>query len=336
MKKAISLVSLVIVIIVMIILASTVIISSSTAVQDTNKTMFANEILNIQTLVDEYYAKNGSFPIGNSVTFNYNELESFGKSQFASESSTQFYEVALQDIGLASVEFANKDSQNDVYVLSNTTGKVYYLEGLEYDSKMYYTVSDELYNDNVLIKSNGKNEIKRYDVLFSLNEIEKTNNPVIVSVKLPKSAVINSVTTTNNKSVSSESVTGDYKIITVNETSEDKTGNYTVTVNYTYKEVTKVAKYTVTNYVSNNFSISTSESINSDIVYVTVSVTSNVANITEMKYETATITDVEYFKNYGRKVKNNMFQVDKGETYTVYVKDEAGNTKFLTKEAISE
>lgn len=330
MKKAISLVSLVIVIVVMIILCGTVIITSNNSVKLTNKTMFANEILNIQTLVDEYYSNNGTYPAGSVKSFNYTTLDTKSQEQFSLETSNTFYEVSLADIGLSNVEYGNKGTENDVYVLSKTTGKVYYLEGVEFEDNIYYTVAEDLYNNNVFVKSNGKNEIKRYDVLFSLSDINKTHEPVIVKVKLPKNATINSVTATNNKSVSTEAITGDYKIVTVNESSENKSGNYNITVDYTYKDVKKVAKYSVTNYVE-EFAINLSETIEEEIVYVTVEITNN--NIQEVKYETKEITDLDYFKNYGRRAKNNTFKLDKGTKYTVYVKDEAGNTKMLSKVA---
>lgn len=330
MKKAISLVSLVIVIIVMIILSGTVIITSNNSVKTANKTMFANEILNIQTLVDEYYLNNGTYPAGNEKIFNYTALDTKAQEQFSLETGNTFYEVSLKDIGLSSVEYGNKDTENDVYVLSKTTGKVYYLEGMEFENNTYYTVAEKLYNDNVFIKSNEKNEIKRYDVLFCLSDINKTHEPVVVKVKLPKNATINSVTATNNKSVSTEDIVGDYKIVTVNESSENRTGNYDITVDYTYKDVKKVAKYSVTNYLA-EFNINVSESIEQDIVYVTVGITNN--NIQEVKYEIKEITDLDYFKNYGRRAKNNTFKVDKEIKYTVYVKDEAGNAKILSKVA---
>lgn len=330
MKKAISLVGLVIVIIIMIILSSVVIIKSNSSVKDTNKTIFASEILNIQTLVDNYYENRGFFPIGDSVIFNYENLKSEGKTQFSSETTTQFYEVSLQDIGITSVEFGNKTTKSDVYVLSQITGRVYYLEGFEYDGNVYYTIVDELYSNNVSIKVNGKNEIKRYDVIFSLSDIDKTNKPVMVNIKIPRAATISSVITTNNKSVSNQFISGDYVIIKVNESSEDKTGNYDIIVTYTYRDVTKVAKYSVTNYIP-EFNLNVSEVIENDLAYITVEITANEANITQIKYETKEITDVKYFENYGRKIKNNKFQVNKGIQYTVYAKDEAGNVKMVNK-----
>ena len=327
MKKGVSLVSLIIVIIVMVILAGIVVVTGLDSNENIIIDTFVLELLDVQNGVDEYYYRYGKYPSGNEYVLDYTKLESL--NQFIEEDIVDdvinFKIVDLSLIGIKSTEFGSGKGK-DIYVLSEKTGIVYYLEGIVYENKTYYTLTDELYdlanaNNSDLVSTQ---DIKVYNVIFSPSTTEYTNKPVTVKIKIPKIAVINSITTTNNKSVGTETVEGLYKQIQINETSEDKTGNYKITVNYTYRGTPKISEYEVTNYDANLPTVTYTETVNGDLKTVNVTINSNNSKIKTIKYEREIVSNISYFKNYGKKITNNKFVIDKDSYFTIYVETESG------------
>ncbi len=331
MKKGISLVSLIIVIVVMVILAGIVVVTGLDSNENITIDTFALELLDVQNGVDEYYYRYEKYPSGNEYILDVTKVESL--DQFAEEDVVEnginFKIVDLSLIGIKSTEFGSGEGK-DIYVLSEKTGIVYYLEGVTYENKIYYTLTDELYeitnaNNSELVSTQ---DIKVYNVIFSPSTTEYTNKPVTVKIKIPKIAVINSITTTNNKSVGTEIVEGLYKQVQINETSTDKTGNYKITVNYTYRGTEKTSEYEVTNYDANLPEITYKETINGDLKTVNITIDSNNSKIKTVKYEQEIVSQITYFKNYGRQVTNNKFIIEKDSYFTIYVETESG-TKLM-------
>ena len=331
MKKGISLVSLIIAIVVMGILAGIVVVTGLDSNENITLETFALELLDVQNGVDEYYYRYEKYPSGNEYILDSTKVESL--AQFAEEDIVEnginFKIVDLSLIGIKSAEFGGGEGK-DIYVLSEKTGIVYYLAGITYENKTYYTLTDELYDivdasNNDLVSTQ---DIKVYNVIFSPSTTEYTNKPVTVTIKIPKIAVINSVTTTNNKSVGTETVEGLYKQIQINETSTDKTGNYKITVNYTYRGAEKTSEYEVTNYDANLPEITYTETINGDLKTVNVTINSNNSKIKKVKYEQEIVSNITYFENYGKTIMNNQFVIDKYAYFTIYVETESG-TKLM-------
>lgn len=332
MKKGVSLVSLVVIIVIMGILAGIVVASGFNSSENVTIDTFALELLDVQNGVDEYYYRYEKYPAGDEYILDTTKLESL--EQFTGENVVEntinFKIVDLSLIGINQVEFGKGKGQ-DIYVLSENTGIVYYLEGIKFENKTYYTLTDELYdianaNNSDLVSTQ---DIKVYNVIFSPSTTEYTNKPITVEIKIPKIAVINSVTTTNNKSVGTETVQGLYKQIQINETSTDKTGNYKITVNYTYRGKEKTSEYEVKNYDANLPTVTYTETINGDLKTVDVTIDSNSSKIKTIKYEQEIISDITYFENYGKKITNNRFIVDKDEYFTIYVETEAGTNLMV-------
>lgn len=332
MKRGISLVSLVIVIIVMGILAGIVVISGLDSTESVTLDTFALEILDIQNAVDEYYYRYEKYPSGSDYVLDTTTLKSV--SQFSEETITDntinFKVVDLSLIGIADTEFGSGNG-NDIYVLSETTGIVYYLAGVTYENNTYYTLTEELYDITSTNNSSfvSANDIKVYNVIFTPSTTEYTNRPVTVAIKVPKIATIDSITTTNDKSVSEATVEGLYKRININETSTDKTGNYKITVNYMYRGVQKTSEYEVVNYDANLPSITYTETINGDLKTVKVTINNNGSVIKTLKYEQEIISQKIYFENYGKKLVNNQFVMDKDGYFTIYVETEAGTSVMV-------
>ena len=330
MKKGISLVSLAIVIVIIIILAGIVVITGLNSAEVATLNTFALEILNIQNAVDEYHFRYEKYPVGTDKILSMSEIETDFVDQFADETVVDeqitFKMVDLALIGINDTEFGKNKTLNDVYVLSEKTGKVYYLAGVKYEEYIYYTLTDSLYSvtnitDNTQVTSK---DVKVYDVVFTPSSNTITNEPITVTVKIPKDATINSITTTNSKSVGEETLTGMYKQIEINTTSEDKAWNYEIIVNYTYNNVTKTAEYEVENYDATLPTITYLEEIENNLKTVIVTINNNGSEIKTVKYEEENISNTTYFKNYGKILTNNQFVVEKDDYFTIYVETTAG------------
>ena len=329
-KRGVSLVSLVIIIVVMTILSGVIISTSLSSFESGNVNMFASELVNIQTEVDNYYLRKSFYPVGENFEYTVPSGTTDFNSENIVDGKITFRKINFSQIGIKNLQFGNEKDSNDLYVISTTSGKVYYLQGINYKSKTYYTITDELLKMlGVNFKSQlGYKEIVEYDVIFSVSNINPTNSPVVVTVKLPKEATVNSVTATNSKEVSSETIGDNYKIYIINETGENRNGNYEVTVNYTYNLVTKQAKYSVENFNNVIPNITYTSQINDGLRTVTLNITED--NIDTLKYETSYITDSSYFDNYGKVINNNTFVVPSNSLFTIYAVDKAKNTALVT------
>lgn len=150
-KKGISLIALVLTIVVTIILATVTIVAVGDAITDTNKSEFAKEVYSIQSLVKQYNFKENKFPVVSQFVVDLSTLDSVGKEQFSSEpeyltGSVTLYYIDLYEAGVENTTRGlKKDSDNtDVYLVSEATGKVYYLKGEKIGDNVYYTLNEEL------------------------------------------------------------------------------------------------------------------------------------------------------------------------------------------------
>lgn len=151
-KKGISVIVLGVVVIVMGILLGMVVMSTSDTLKETGAREFASEIKQLEYLVKQ--ARN----INDDKDFDFvprtltvSSLSSGQKSQMSEEITTgvstiTLYEIDYDAIDAASTKYGKKadGDTNDVYVLSNKTGKVYYLKGFDFGGKTHYTLTDEL------------------------------------------------------------------------------------------------------------------------------------------------------------------------------------------------
>lgn len=341
MKKGISLVTLAITIIVMIILAGVAISTGLTSYDGATLSKFALEILNIQTTSDEYYYRYNAYPTGESISLNVTQMDAYSLSQFSGETITNnsitLKIVNLSLLGINKTEFGNKATTNDVYAVSETTGKVYYLDGIQYEGVSYYTVTEKLYemveissvisNNNIIFSQ----DIKKYDVIFSISNTNYTNQPITVTVKIPETATFNSVTVTGSKSISAAVVLNRYNTITINETSTDRNGNYDITVVYTYNGTQKTATHSLTNFDNTAPTIEATVSTIDNNKILNISTTDVGSGIKTVKYAEKEITDDAYFEYFGKTLTGSELVVSSGNTYTIYVEDKAGNYTTTVK-----
>ena len=149
-KKGVTLVILAVTIIVALILLTTIIFSYDNIKNSIKKREFAKEIYAIQKLSDEYILKNGNIPIKSQSPYIFlSEAVTSYPEQFQDEEENNLcYELDLSKINVESVtKGIKKDGdENDIYVISEKTKRIYYLKGYEIGDMTYYTLTEELSN----------------------------------------------------------------------------------------------------------------------------------------------------------------------------------------------
>ncbi len=149
-KKGIALVTVMVSILVMILILSTIVVSANGIIENTRKKQFARELYLVQSRMDTYIARNsGRISSGNTVEIVIADLEQGGVLQFSEEipagGKFTLKEIDLYEIDVESVTFGNKKEGNkDRYLVSISSGKVYYEKGFKVGGITYYTLTDEL------------------------------------------------------------------------------------------------------------------------------------------------------------------------------------------------
>lgn len=151
-KKGISLIVLGIVIIVMGALMGIVVVSTSGTVKETEAREFASEIKQLEYLAKQARNLNDDKDFDFIPrTLTVSSLTSEQKTQMSEEigtgvTSITLYEIDYDAIDATAVKYGKKagGDTTDVYLVSNTTGKVYYLKGFKWENKTHYTLTDEL------------------------------------------------------------------------------------------------------------------------------------------------------------------------------------------------
>lgn len=151
-KEGISIIILVIIILVIGMLTSMIVISTKGMLQETDAREFASELKQLEYLVKQSKILNDNENlnfVGRTIAVS--DLSSEQKKQMREEigeGATQItlYEIDYDAVDVASTMYGKKanEDENDVYVVSNTTGKVYYLKGYKWEGKTYYTLTSEL------------------------------------------------------------------------------------------------------------------------------------------------------------------------------------------------
>ena len=148
-KRGISMAVLVLTVTVILILSGTVFMSFNGISTSIKQREFANEIHNLQNIIEQYKFLNGKYPTTESVDFDITEIFDEYGSQFSSEPGYSQKKITLEKIdlyetGVESISRGIENSENDVYAVSTATGNLYYLEGVEIGNTTYYTLTDEL------------------------------------------------------------------------------------------------------------------------------------------------------------------------------------------------
>lgn len=234
-------------ILIIALMTMTITIAVVKTVKSSNLKAFATELSIVQNTIQEA-AFTGSINeyLMQDVTLNISSVAQF-EGETVTENSVLLHVLNLEALGIGkSMYGTGKNGVNDYYAVSIDTLKVYYIAGYDDGNKVYYALTEELVQ--IL---NGENKAQNTkNVIFKANSIDLTNTPVTVTVKVPASIDITTVSvTTNNTNVAISTLSSKdgYNECIVN-TGNVKT-NYTVTVKYTADGTEKTETYRVANYI---------------------------------------------------------------------------------------
>lgn len=342
MKKGISLIALTATVVIILILVTTVTISGLQTADNARKIAFATELSLIQESTDTYASKNnGDYPVRDLIAVDMSQVTANAITQFSGEdmlnNKLNLYIIDYAKLNLTSLKYGSQaNGQNDIYAVSEKTGRVYYVKGMKVGANTYFTLTDEL--KRLINYSTNTTQPNTTDgIIFTPSETKWTKNGVNVTVKVPKNYTSVTVSA-NGSNVSPEvSIYEDYDLYNVTGIS----GNYDVTVNYKINVTAnlKNAKYSVEN-VDNVLPELVVDSINQKLMensdngskYAYMNVTKkfdSLSGVKVVKYENEKIDQdkiATYFRTNGKTLSSDMLPIDKNVSYiTVYIEDNAGN-----------
>lgn len=160
-KQGITLIYLVITIVVMLILVATVVTELTVSASDAKLSAFANDILQVQDSARAQYILNNAFPYatkadGSAIVYTMdNALAMVGadkgdllKQEFIENKEPEdvvLYELDLDKLEVDKKNYGNKENgEDDIYVISNYTQKVYYLRSIKYNRERYFSYNDKV------------------------------------------------------------------------------------------------------------------------------------------------------------------------------------------------
>lgn len=330
-KKGISLTTLSIVVVILLILLSTISISITYSVSNAKKLTFAKEMYNIQSLVDEYIQKNGELPETTSII----QIQPSSVEQFDKESFTNG-KILLKVLDLPALDIKNTNYGNaklgknnaekakDVYAISQTTGRVYYIAGFKSDSVTYYTLTDELLN---MVEKKQQFTIGEKMISFVPDKVGWTNQGVFVKVVVPSEYTVNNIAI-NNANISYTTETIDnikYYNVNNNKVAE----NYTITLNYTKNGISGVITY-ATKLDNTAPVISKDTNIaNTETSIKGLNATDDNSGIKSFKYIEGALENnasiKTYMETYGNDINSGSLKFENATVYTLYAEDKAGN-----------
>lgn len=369
MKKGFSLVVLTIIVTIMIIFTTAVTVSVISYQRNLKILEFGSEIANIQEKVDSYYYTEKTYPIKDAdevVSIELSSLDLKAKKQFEQEivdDSIKLKKIDLLKIFRSDSSYTgeinnliyglNEGNENDLYLISTKTGKVYYKAGV-YGN---YTLTDELknkidYTENVDI-------VDRYSgMIFTKSDDNYTNNVIVTNIKIPSNYEVLSCNVIPKNSVS-RSVTlienGNFK---EGNTPDDIQSNYKIVVSW--KENSTDAKSNITVYNVENFDnkaptvtflsemkYERSSLTNEEYIYYFLDYEDDLSGIDVIKYVPLKIEDSnqqnnleivrKYMQDKGITVNGRSIRVDWSARWiTLYAKDKAGNEIYVYKRCVSD
>ena len=340
-KQGITVSVLVITIIVLTILAGAITVSTLSTVNYSKLSSWVNEISYIQEVVEE---QNN---VSSNMDYTMQQIEcsissNVSDEQFEGEDISEDNKLILKTLDLGKLKitntvYGNLDTSTDVYAVSEKTGKVYYVQGIEIDGKLYYSLTESLRQRFNLISP----EVSLSSIVFVPSVIGYSNKPIAVTVKVPNTYTDIVITTSNAEiqigAQTEKETTYEYAVNT-NETA----GNYTITVAYNNDTLSLTSKYEVNSYdvtapvitPLDYYSMVYKENGTETIDYITNVTATDASGIRIMKYALGTIEldDAQtYFKDNGNIIANGKINLDRNiTTYTIYAEDNAGNFAILT------
>ena len=334
MKRGISLVVMLVTIAVILMITSVTVVTGNNIYNNTKKVKFASEISYVEEIVNTYRLNNnGNFPSSKMIYIDSSRIKSIDlNEQFNNENISDdddtlaLYKIDFSMLNPHELMYTdiNNDSGDNVYCISPTTGRVYFVQGFKIGRKTYYTLTDDLKKSINYVEDNNVN-----DGIIFLDDYKGN-----LKIKIPDEYTDINITSSNGElTVTQDSIT-EYKIYNVSYT----TGSL-ITVSYKKDNVLKELKYNVSE-VSNNkpdFNISEIKTmVNSktgkEEKYVTLENVPN--NVKVIKYANQILNESkvrDYFKTSGIEIsKDDVITIPNSSLYNiiVYIEDNFGNYNY--------
>ena len=330
-KRGITVSMAVTMILIISLITTTITISVVHTVKNSKLRGFATELSLVQDTIKELsFTGSVNEYITRDVTLTLNNIEQF-QGEDVVDNSVLLHVLDLSKMGITSSMYGTgkNDSEKDYYALSTDTMKVYYIAGYDAGDKVYYTMTQELYN---MLNGITKSSVTSNNIVFAANYIDWTNKPIKVTVRVPKAIDTSSVTvTTDNTNIlkaSAFTLNGEYNELEVN--TSDVESNYTVTVTYSVDGAQKTQTYAVTNFDNESpTAIMGKLEMDSTGYYVSRVCFADNGRVKTLKYVDLPVEESvakEFFKTNGYVIKDSKIKSSSKDTkFTIYVEDYAGN-----------
>lgn len=151
-KSGVSIIALVVAIIVMGMLLGMTVTVTKGIIQETKARKFASELKQLEYLAKQNKKLNDDeYAGGVTRTLAVDELNKEQKKQMSAEISDEtttitLYELDFKKLDVNDTTYGKKEDgdEDDVYLFSNITSRVYYMKGFYWEGKTYYTLTEEL------------------------------------------------------------------------------------------------------------------------------------------------------------------------------------------------
>lgn len=153
-NSGIALISLVVSILIIFMLTGIVTYTGRDILVNSKETAFAKDIEAIYDAAQEYYMVNGSIPSKeegmsfdmDTYISSISELEDENVANaleqelgLNEEQDSVFYEIDISKIGVEETKYGVNKNENDFFVISNTTQKIYYYPGFKINENVYFS-----------------------------------------------------------------------------------------------------------------------------------------------------------------------------------------------------
>ena len=334
MKKGISLVVMLVTIAVILIITSVTVITGNSIFNNTKKVKFASEISYVEEIVNTYRLNNnGNFPSSKMIYLDSSKIKSndlneqFKDESIAEDKSIMLYKIDFSMLNPHELTYTdiNSDSGDNIYCISPTTGRVYFVQGVKIAGKKYYTLTDDLKKSINYVEDNNVN-----DGIIFLDDYKGN-----LKIKIPEKYAEINITSSNGEITVKQDSINEYKMYNVSYTNES-----IITVSYEKDGKSKELKYNVSEVSKDKPEFNISEiktMVNSktgkEEKYVKLENVPN--NVKIIKYANQAVPENklrDYFKTGGIEIKKDdvimIPGIQKYYCITVYIEDEFGNYNY--------
>lgn len=152
MKKGISLTVLGIIIVILTMITTVIVIDAKKYTDEVKKTKFITDYMLVERAVKKYYDDNRKYPIKKENASDKTltliadidaEETQFGQNLNKAKSGLNLSIIDVSLLGYDELTTGTGKSEFDYYGI-DSDGNLYYMNGFEFDEKIYYMVTDNL------------------------------------------------------------------------------------------------------------------------------------------------------------------------------------------------